>query len=178
MTNTNPVHRYPTITPHLGVDDPAAAADFYKRAFDAQELVRLALPDGTIAHAEMLVGDALVTLGKAIPEYHLAAPSPDEPVQVSITYFTHADVTRVEQVARHFGVCSRTLQRRFERYLGVGPKWVIQRRRIHDALEEIEHGRATDWAALALRLGDADQAHFVHAFTELVGRPPASYERH
>ena len=73
MTNTNPVHRYPTITPHLGVDDPAAALDFYKRAFDAQELVRLALPDGTIAHAEMLVGDALVTLGKAIPEYHLSA---------------------------------------------------------------------------------------------------------
>jgi AraC-like DNA-binding protein len=89
----------------------------------------------------------------------------------------HADVTRVEQVARHFGVSSRTLQRRFERFLGVGPKWVIQRRRIHDALEEIEHGRATDWAALALRLGYADQAHFVHAFAELVGRPPASYER-
>jgi PhnB protein len=88
MTNTNPVHRYPTITPHLGVEDPAAALDFYKRAFDAQELVRLALPDGTIAHAEMLVGGALVTLGKAIPEYHLVAPSPDEPVQVSITYFT------------------------------------------------------------------------------------------
>jgi AraC-like DNA-binding protein len=85
-------------------------------------------------------------------------------------------VTRVEQVARHFGVSSRTLQRRFERFLGVGPKWVIQRRRIHDALEEIEHGRATDWSALALRLGFADQAHFVHAFTELVGQPPASYE--
>jgi PhnB protein len=44
MTNANPVHRYPTITPHLGVDDPAAALDFYKRAFGARELVRLALP--------------------------------------------------------------------------------------------------------------------------------------
>jgi AraC-like DNA-binding protein len=88
----------------------------------------------------------------------------------------HADVTRVEQVARHFGVSSRTLQRRFERYLGVGPKWVIQRRRIHEALEAIEHGRAIDWSALALRLGFADQAHFVHAFTEVIGQPPASYE--
>jgi len=38
MTNTNPVHRYPTITPHLGVEDPAAALDFYKRAFDAADL--------------------------------------------------------------------------------------------------------------------------------------------
>ena len=89
----------------------------------------------------------------------------------------HTDVTRVEQVAHHFGVSSRTLQRRFERYLGVGPKWVIQRRRIHEALEEIEHGRAMDWSALALRLGFADQAHFVHTFTELVGQPASSYER-
>jgi hypothetical protein len=38
MTSTNPVHRYPTITPHLGVEDPAAALDFYKRAFDAADL--------------------------------------------------------------------------------------------------------------------------------------------
>jgi PhnB protein len=82
------VHRYPTITPHLGVDDPAAALDFYVRAFDAQELVRLKLPDGSVAHAEMLVGGALVTLGKAIEEYHLRAPAPVEPVQVTITYFT------------------------------------------------------------------------------------------
>jgi AraC-like DNA-binding protein len=88
----------------------------------------------------------------------------------------HTDVTRVEQVARHFDVSPRTLQRRFERFLGVGPKWVIQRRRIHEALGAIEHGRAMDWSALALRLGFADQAHFVHTFTELIGQPPSSYE--
>ena len=82
------MHPYPAITPHLGVDDPGAALDFYARAFGAKELVRLTLPDGSIAHAEMLVGDGLVTLGKAIPEFHLRAPSPDEPVQVSITFFT------------------------------------------------------------------------------------------
>ena len=89
----------------------------------------------------------------------------------------HSDVTRVDQVAGHLGVSARTLQRRFERYLGVGPKWVIQRRRIHDALDEIEHGRDLDWSALAVRLGFADQAHFVNAFTELVGQPPSHYER-
>lgn len=85
--NANDVHRYPAITPHLGVDDPAAALDFYARAFGARELVRLTLPDGSIAHAEMVLGDGLVTLGKAVPEYHLVAPAPDQPVHVSITYF-------------------------------------------------------------------------------------------
>lgn len=87
------------------------------------------------------------------------------------------EVTRVDQVATHLGVSPRTLQRRFERYLGVGPKWVIQRRRIHEALDEIEHGRDADWSALAVRLGFADQAHFVNAFTDLVGQPPSRYER-
>jgi AraC-like DNA-binding protein len=86
-------------------------------------------------------------------------------------------VTRVDQVAVHFGVSSRTLQRRFERYLGVGPKWVIQRRRIHEALDEIERGRDLDWSILAVELGFADQAHFVNAFTDLVGQPPSRYER-
>ena len=87
------------------------------------------------------------------------------------------DITRVDQVAAELGVSARTLQRRFERFLGVGPKWVVQRRRIHDALDEIEHGRDLDWSALAVRLGFADQAHFVNAFTDLVGQPPSHYER-
>jgi PhnB protein len=98
---------YPPITPHLGVDDPGAALDFYARAFGAQELVRLTLPDGSVAHAEMLVGGGLVTLGKAIPEYHLRAPSPDEPVHVSITFFTD-DVDAVHARAVEAGATATT----------------------------------------------------------------------
>jgi PhnB protein len=87
MADATPVHRYPTITPHLGVDDPGAALDFYAKAFGAEELVRLRMPDGTIAHAEMLLDGALITMGQAIEAFHLAAPKPDEPVQVTITWF-------------------------------------------------------------------------------------------
>jgi PhnB protein len=79
--------KYPTITPHMGVDDPGAALDFYVKAFDAEELVRLTLPDGSVAHAEMLVGGALVTLGQAIPAFDLANPAADAPVHVAITWF-------------------------------------------------------------------------------------------
>ena len=35
---------YPPITPHLAVSDVAAALDFYPRAFDARERLRLTLP--------------------------------------------------------------------------------------------------------------------------------------
>jgi AraC-like DNA-binding protein len=86
-------------------------------------------------------------------------------------------LTRVESLAAELAVSTRTLQRRFDALLGAGPKWVIQRRRMHDALAEITSGRAVDWTDLALRLGFADQAHFVNAFTAQVGRPPRAYEQ-
>ncbi len=84
-------------------------------------------------------------------------------------------VTRVEQLAEELGVTPRTLQRYFSRVLGVGPKWVVRRARIHDALEHVRDDEATDWAALATRLGFTDQAHFTNTFTQVVGVPPARY---
>lgn len=86
-------------------------------------------------------------------------------------------LTRVAAVAARVGVTARTLQRRFDRYLGVGPKWVIQRSRIHEALRRLDGGEQVDWAALADRLGFADQAHFVNAFTAMIGVPPERYRR-
>ena len=80
--------RYPTITPHLAITDVVAALEFYPRAFDAGERLRLTMPDGTIAHAEIVIGaDGLITLGAAIPDYQLEAPDPEKFVQVAITYF-------------------------------------------------------------------------------------------
>src|ERR1044072_5735387 len=76
---------YPPITPHLAIDDVAAALEFYPRAFGATERLRVSLPDGSIAHAELELNGALVTLGAAIKEYGLVAPDKDGPVQVAIT---------------------------------------------------------------------------------------------
>lgn len=87
------------------------------------------------------------------------------------------DLTRVAELAARLGVTVRTLQRRFDRHLGVGPKWVLQRCRIQDALAGIEAGADVDWAGLAGRLGFADQAHFVNTFSAVVGVPPGEYRR-
>ena len=161
-------------------------------ATPASRLTDEALPAGEVLGAEadgdlagVGAGDRTVGVDEAVRRmeavlrrHRRPRPPGAELVDGAVDHIlAEPDVTRVAQVARHFGVSARTLQRRFERFLGVGPKWVIQRRRIHEALEEIEHGRAMDWSALALRLGFSDQAHFVHAFTELVGQPPSAYER-
>jgi AraC-like DNA-binding protein len=87
------------------------------------------------------------------------------------------DLTRVDVLAAELGVTVRTLQRRFDRHLGVGPKWVLRRCRIQDALGVIESGGEVDWAGLAVELGFADQSHFTNAFTALVGIPPAGYTK-
>lgn len=86
-------------------------------------------------------------------------------------------ITAVEQVQERWRIGRRTLQRLFNGYVGVGPKWVINRYRLHEAIERLAAGGAVDWTELALELGYFDQAHFIRDFKALVGRPPAEYAR-
>src|SRR5262249_41960752 len=51
-----------TATPYLTVSDAARAIDFYKKAFGAQERMRMAMPNGKIGHAEIQVGDSIIML--------------------------------------------------------------------------------------------------------------------
>ena len=70
---------------------------------------------------------------------------------------------------------TRALQRLFGDYVGVSPKWVIKRYRLHEAVEQLAGGRPPEWSALAQNLGYFDQAHFIRDFKRLVGRTPADY---
>ena len=71
----------------------------------------------------------------------------------------------------------RRLQRLFAEHVGVGPKWVIRRYRLHEVTERMSAGAPIDWAALAADLGYADQAHLTRDFTDLFGEPPTAYAR-
>ncbi|MBO2462822.1 helix-turn-helix domain-containing protein [Actinomadura violacea] len=86
-------------------------------------------------------------------------------------------VVRVGDLARDEGVSPRSLQRLFQEYVGIGPKWVIRRFRMMEAAERAAAGTRVDWAGLAAELGYADQAHFTRDFTAAVGTPPARYAR-
>lgn len=88
---------------------------------------------------------------------------------------TAAPGDRVGDVAGRHHISERTLQRLFSAYVGVGPKWVLQRYRLHEAVERLGGRRDVDWARFALDLGYYDQAHFARDFRSLVGRTPAQY---
>jgi PhnB protein len=52
-----------TITPRLVLDDGAAAIEFYRNAFGAEELgERFTGPEGELIHAELRIGDSVVML--------------------------------------------------------------------------------------------------------------------
>lgn len=113
-------------------------------------------------------------------------PRPDPAIELvgAITERAAGDreITRVAQLEAAFRLGTRALQRLFAEYVGVSPKWVIQRYRLHEAAERIadgagSHGPNLDWADLALELGYADQAHFIRDFRRVVGRTPADYAR-
>lgn len=65
---------YHTVTPYLTVNDAAGAIDFYRRAFGAQETVRMAGPPGKIGHAELKIGDSMIMLADEMPGSGCRAP--------------------------------------------------------------------------------------------------------
>lgn len=84
-------------------------------------------------------------------------------------------VLRVEDLVVRHGLTKRSLQRLFEQYVGIGPKWVINRFRMHEAMAQLHRGEPLDWAQFALELGYFDQAHFNRDFKSLVGCTPKRY---
>ena len=83
----------------------------------------------------------------------------------------------VDRIAAQHGMSTRTLQRQFRHYVGVGPKWLQLRHRLHDAVEELNSGYAGSITDLAHRLGWYDQAHFTRDFSGLVGETPKAYRQ-
>lgn len=132
--------------------------------------------------ARILGGHDSAEMVAALEEYLTGiGPEPD-PTGRRVTEFVaeaerQAGITRAELLAAEAGMSLRSLQRLFAEYVGVGPKWVIQRFRILDAVAAAHSGAVTDWAALARELGFSDQAHLTRVFTQVVGTPPASYRR-
>jgi PhnB protein len=62
---------HPPLAPSLSVNDAAAAIDFYRRAFGAEERYRLIDPEsGKIGHAELTINGALVMLADEYPQFN------------------------------------------------------------------------------------------------------------
>ena len=122
----------------------------------------------------------LVDLGEEFLRSFEVEPDPvvDTVRELTHRLLTDPTVQRVTDVCDN-GLEQRTLQRLFRSYVGVTPRWVLQRGRLHLAAERVidhvETGEGPSWADLAADLGYADQAHFIRDFRRVLGQTPAAY---
>jgi AraC-like DNA-binding protein len=153
---------------HELTDRAAALEDIFGAA--GAELARdgAAAPDAA----------ARIACVEAFLRARMPLPDPEvELVHAVVADMLHVDpAATVAEVARRHAVSTRTLQRLFRRHVGVGPKWVLRRYRLHEAAEQLAAGERGDWTRLALDLGYFDHAHFIRDFRAVVGRSPAEYE--
>ena len=75
---------YRAATPYVIVNDAARAIEFYKIAFGATELVRLADPTGKVMHAELRIGNSPLMIADEFPEmgYHSPVALGGSPVSL------------------------------------------------------------------------------------------------
>ena len=106
-------------------------------------------------------------------------PEKDEAValihQITRRIIEDPTILKVDDILTHFPVSKRSLQRLFNAYVGVSPKWCIKRYRMHEVVEQLDDNPNPDWAQLALELGYFDQAHFIKDFKAIIGFSPARY---
>lgn len=125
-------------------------------------------------HAEQSHRDAIVALER---RYRALLPVDEAGLLVNhlVDWIEeHREVTRVGELAAEARMSERSLQRLVEQRVGLTPKWLIQRRRLHDAVEHLKAGTRS-LGDLAAELGYADQAHFTHDFRAVTGMTPGEY---
>ena len=84
-------------------------------------------------------------------------------------------IARVGELCDRFAMTERSLQRVCARRIGLSPKWLIQRRRLHEAAGRLADPDRPSLTELAASLGYADQAHFVRDFRAVTGLTPGEY---
>lgn len=109
--NTSAAAGAGALSPYIAIRNAAAAIDFYKQAFGAEELFRLVDPaSGKIGHAELRIGNGLLMVSDEYPDF--GALSPDSiggsPVKL------HIDVPDAAKVVRDAEAAGGTVLRKLE----------------------------------------------------------------
>jgi len=125
-----------TITPNIIVDDGAKTIAFLRKAFGAEEIARLILPDGKIVHCELQIGDSRLNLGEAMEGW---------PVHglVAQLFVKDSDAMFAQAVAAGAAVTMPMTDMFFGSREGrvtdpFGNTWTIATRREHVSYEEMQ----------------------------------------
>ncbi|MBQ4835147.1 helix-turn-helix transcriptional regulator [Pseudoalteromonas luteoviolacea] len=80
----------------------------------------------------------------------------------------------VEQLSSKANLSKRSIQRLFGKYIGLSPKWLIRKYRLHHVLQVLENKEA-DIQDIVTLLDYTDQSHLIRDFKEIIGTTPGKY---
>ncbi|HSA48631.1 MAG TPA: helix-turn-helix domain-containing protein [Yinghuangia sp.] len=108
-----------------------------------------------------------------------APPLPADPevarVGAMVDAIRDEGLTRVVELVDHFHLSARTIQRAFNRHMGVSPKWLLRRYRVLRGAYRLQYDPPRRSSELASALGYFDDSHFARDFADLLGSTPAVF---
>lgn len=115
----------------------------------------------------------------AIDDWLLAHEPVEDPgypaFRAVLTLLEDPEVTGTSVLEQRSGLRTRALQRMFHRFVGVGPKRMLLRARVMDAVAAIDSGDPRTLGDLAQDLGWFDQSHFIRDVQAVIGQSPSRY---
>lgn len=138
---------YRSVTPYLTLKNAVEAIAFYKRAFGAEEILRMPGPDGkSTMHAEIKIGDSMIMLGDEWPQGDAKAPKSLGATTVGVhLYVQDADAVFNKAVAAGATVGMPPMDMFWgDRFAKVtdpfGHQWSIATHKLDMTPEEMEKG--------------------------------------
>lgn len=148
----NPIPEgYHSLVPFIVVNEAGKAIEFYKQVFGAEVLMRNDGPDGTVMHCDLKIGDSVMQLGDANPQWGLAVPNAEQ-ITASLALYVE-DCDAVFAKAVEAGATVREEPSVFltgDRYASIadpfGRRWSIMTR-VEDVSHEEAERRINEWIA-------------------------------
>lgn len=98
MSKPNPIPPgMHSVTPHLVCAGAASAIEFYKKAFNARELMKLEGPDGKLMHGAIMIGDSVVMLADEYPEWNSLGPNALKGTTVTLALYVEDADSQFDQ---------------------------------------------------------------------------------
>ena len=137
---------YHTLTPYINIKGAVEAIEFYKKAFGAKEIGRILMPDGSIAHAEIEIGDSKIMLAEENAQWGNLSPQSIGGSPVCLCLYVE-DVDAVFARALHEGATPTGEMEVKDQFYGdragsltdpFGHKWSIMTHKEDVAFEELQ----------------------------------------
>jgi AraC-like DNA-binding protein len=91
------------------------------------------------------------------------------------TIIAREGLVSVDRLRRNLGVSERQLERKFQKMVGITPKFLCRTLRFQKIFKAVAGNQAVNWGFIASECGYYDQAHFIRDFKEFSGQNPSAY---